>query len=414
MPKTPLKLLIVGKVWPEPNSSAAGSRMMQLIEVLKLITDSITFASAATENNYGVDLEKFGVKPVSIKLNDSSFDQFIANLNPDVVLFDRFMTEEQFGWRVAEHCPKALRILDTEDLHFLRKARQEAWKNNKGFEEADLYNDLAKREIASILRCDLSLIISKYEMKLLQEVFNVDKQLLLYVPFLLDKISYNTISNWKSIDNRKHFISIGNFLHEPNWNAVLYLKEEIWPLIRKQLPEAELHIYGAYPSQKVEQLHNEQEGFLVKGRAENAKEVVGNARVLLAPLRFGAGLKGKLVEAMQCGTPSVTTDIGAEGMHNDLPWPGAIENEATDFTKAAIELYRNDRNWEECQKAGVRIINELYRKDDFGSVLTDRIHKLIENMEKHRRQNFIGQILQHHTVASTKYMSKWIEAKNDR
>lgn len=111
-------------------------------------------------------------------------------------------------------------------------------------------------------------------------------------------------------------------------------------LIKKQVPEAVLNIYGAYASQKVLQLNNIKEGFLIKG-AENANEVVLKARVVLAPLRFGAGIKGKLLEAMQCGTPSVTTSIGAESMHADLSWNGFIEDNPDAFAKKAVELYHN-------------------------------------------------------------------------
>jgi glycosyltransferase involved in cell wall biosynthesis len=412
MQKSSLKVLIIGKIWPEPASSAAGSRMMGLIDVYLSRNWKVTFASAASESPQAEDLNDFGVENASIKINSSSFDHFVEELNPDVVVFDRFMTEEQFGWRVAEHCPDALRVLDTEDLHCLREARRQAWKEGRNYQETDLFNDLAKREIASILRCDLSLIISSYEMEILLGVFKVDDSLLIHLPFMLDDIHSNNINSWKTIDKREHFISIGNFLHEPNWNAVLFLKEEIWPLIRKQLPKAELHIYGAYPSQKVEQLHNPTEGFLVKGRAKNAKKVVGNSRVLLAPLRFGAGLKGKLIEAMQCGTPTVTTEIGAEAMHGDLPWPGFIENDPKSFAEKAVALYQDEAKWMEAQQAGIPIINQLYPKRELKEMLISRIKEISDDLKAHRRQNFIGTILEHHTAASTKYMSKWIEAKN--
>jgi glycosyltransferase involved in cell wall biosynthesis len=229
---------------------------------------------------------------------------------------------------------------------------------------------------------------------------------------MLDKIEENTVNNWTPINRRNHFISIGNFLHEPNWNAVLYLKEEIWPLIRKQIPKAELHIYGAYSSQKVEQLHNPTNGFLVKGRAEDAKEVVGNSRVLLAPLRFGAGLKGKLIEAMQCGTPSVTTSIGAESMHGDLPWPGFIEDDPNLFAEKAIELYQDDAKWLEAQENGIQIINQRYDKSDLRKHLKEGVSEVLGNLQAYRQHNFMGSILQHHTAASTKFMSKWIEEKN--
>lgn len=412
MSSSKLTVLIIGKVWPEPNSSAAGSRMMQLIECFKEQEWEIIFTSAASKSGNEADLKKLGIQETGIKLNDSSFDDFVLQLQPDIVLFDRFMTEEQFAWRVAEQCPDALRVLDTEDLHCLREARYQSWKNNN---EVDIRAiDVAKREIASILRSDLSLIISSYEMKLLKDVFRIDKSLLLHLPFMLDSLKENVINNWHAFDNRDQFISIGNFLHKPNWNAVLYLKEKVWPLIRAQLSNTELHIYGAYSSQKVEQLHNPEEGFLVKGRADSAEEVVGKARVLLAPIRFGAGLKGKLIEAMQCGTPSVTTSIGAEAMHGNLPWPGAIKDDPEEFAEAAIQLYRDEQKWKEAQKAGISIINSLYDKMELGERLVKSITELRSNLASHRKQNFLGEMLQHHTAASTKYMSKWIEAKNDR
>lgn len=412
MQQTPLKVLIIGKVWPEPVSSAAGSRMVELINVFQSQEWELVFASAASDSEYAIDLEAIGVTKTAIKINSSSFDHFVSDLNPDVVVFDRFMTEEQFGWRVAEQCPNALRVLDTEDLHFLREGRHQAWKEGRECVAQDLFNDKAKREIASILRCDLSLIISEYEMELLENTFGVNNSLTLYLPFMLHKIEAKEVNNWRTYDKRSHFISIGNFLHEPNWNAVLYLKEEIWPLIRVELPEAELHIYGAYSSQKVEQLHNPDEGFLVKGRAENAKEVLSSARVLLAPLRFGAGLKGKLIEAMECGTPSVTTRIGAEAMHGDLPWPGFVSDDSREFADHAVELYNNEDLWKKKQNNGVDIVNRRFDREGYAEKLIEKIKVLIENMQSHRQHNFMGSILQHHTVASTKFMSKWIEVKN--
>ena len=171
-------------------------------------------------------------------------------------------------------------------------------------------------------------------------------------------------TGWLPFSQRQHFISIGNFRHGPNWDAVLYLKQTLWPLIRKQLPAAELHIYGAYPPPKATALHNARQGFLVKGWAEEARAVMGAARICLAPLRFGAGLKGKLVEAMACGTPSVTTSIGAEAMHDGLPWNGAIENEPDAFAKAAVTLYQHEDRWRQCQQCGEKIVETHYDRSE--------------------------------------------------
>jgi glycosyltransferase involved in cell wall biosynthesis len=407
------KLLIIGFVWPEPNSSAAGGRMMQLISIFKEQGFEITFASSALDSDFMIDLNELGIEKKSIALNCSSFDDFIKELNPSVVLFDRFMIEEQFGWRVIDNCPEALRILDTEDLHCLRQARQKAFKENRSFVVADLFSEeVAKREIASILRCDLSLIISEFEMELLKSVFKIDTALLHYLPFLLKSVSKNEIVALPSFEERNGFIFIGNFLHEPNWNTVQYLKEIIWPLIKKDLPEAVLKIYGAYPSQKVLQLHHPKSGFYIMARADNAQEVVQQSRIVLAPIRFGAGLKGKLVEAMQCGTPSVTTTIGAEAMNGNLLWNGFVIDDASDFAKAAIDLYQNKNLWLEAQMRGIEIINTRYLKENFSTNFIKVITDLQSSLEAHRHNNFMGSMLQYHTLRSTKYMSKWIEAKN--
>ena len=406
-------VLFIGSVWPEPSSSAGGSRTVQLMELFIKQGWTLTFASTAADSAYMIDFSDWPVSKKSILLNDGSFDAFISELKPSIVVFDKFMMEEQFGWRVAAVCPSALRILDTIDLHCLRMARHNALKEKRSFEETDVMKEeLAKREIASILRSDISLMISDVEMKLLTAHFQIRSELLHYIPFLLNPVLSEDVSNWKPFEERQHFITIGNFVHEPNWNAVLYLKQEIWPLIRKELPDAELHVYGAYSSQKVEALHSAKEGFCIKGRAADAQAVVSKARICLAPLRFGAGIKGKLVEAMQCGTPSITTAIGAEGMHGIFEWNGSVVDETVAFANAAIRLYANKDAWVKSQQNGIQIINSFYSKEKHGNELIQRIQKVQMNIEDHRTNNFFGGMLLHHTMTSTKYLSKWIEEKN--
>ncbi len=406
------KLLIIGYVWPEPKSSAAGSRMLQLIETFQYRDYKITFASPSTKSDRAFNLESIDVEESAIALNDSGFDDFVKTFNPDIVLFDRFMMEEQFGWRVAEQCPDALRILDTEDLHSLRKGRHQAFKEGNPFDTGYLFNDIAKREIASIYRSDLSLIISEAEMEMLKTQFKVDESLLLYIPFMLDKLFEGAFENFPEFEKRHHFTTIGNFLHDPNYDAVLYLKETIWPLIRKQLPKAELHIYGAYASQKVNQLHNPKEGFLVKGFTEDVNTVMQQARVCLAPIRFGAGLKGKLVDAMQNGTPCVMTSVAAEGMFGVINEHNAIEDDPQEFADTAVKLYGNKTLWKDQQESGFNNINDRFNKTYYQKKLLACIEKTNQQINKKRLNNFTGQMLQHHIMQSTKYMSRWIEEKN--
>ncbi len=341
------KIVIIGTVWPEPNSTAAGQRMMQLIEVFKKLNYKITFTSIAAISDYSINFDEFGIEMKAIQLNNNTFDAFIKLQNPTIVLFDRFITEEQFGWRVTENCPNAIKILDTEDLHFLREARLQCYKKNIDCKLQHLQNEVAKREIASVYRCDLSLIISKYEYDLLVNLFNIPDELLHYIPMIYDEINDSKFEEYPKFEEREHFFSIGNFHHQPNWETVLLLKKSIWSLIRKQLPKAELHIYGAYLPEKAKQLHNEKEGFIIKGRSENSVSTFKNYKVLLAPIPFGAGIKGKLLESMIFGTPNITSTIGAEAMHENLDWNGFIEDNPEEFTKKTVELYLNESIWKQ-------------------------------------------------------------------
>ena len=405
-------LLIIGFVWPEPKSSAAGSRMMQLIHFFKEESYQITFASSSAKTDRSFQLEKLDVVPKTIELNKPSFDEFIKTLQPDVVLFDRFMTEEQFGWRVAESCPDAIRILDTEDLHGLRKARELAFRSGNSWNSSFLLNEVAKREIASIYRSDLSLIISEAEMELLQTYFKVDQNLLFYLPFILKEITELQIKALPKFNQREHFITIGNFLHEPNYQGVLQLKNVIWPIIRKALPETELHVYGAYSSQKVTQLHNEKQGFLIKGFADDALDVMKQARICLASLPFGAGLKGKVVEAMQAGTPCTMSTIAAEGLFGHFQPNGFISDMPQQCAKNAVQLYSDATLWEEKHKIGFEILRERFNKVKLHDLFSTNLEDICQNLVQNREQNFTGQMLQHHQLQSTKYLSKWIEEKN--
>jgi len=402
-------LLVIGYVWPEPDSSAAGSHMLSIIRLFKRGSWRVIFSTPAQKTQFNFDLASEDIETKEIEINDPSFDQYIKELNPTIVLFDRFMMEEQFGWRVAECCPEALRILDTEDLQCLRGARQVAHKENRNFSCSDLNSDLAKREIASIYRCDLSLIISAFEVSLLIGHFKVDPSLLLHIPFMVDVEKLSDSVN--DFSDRQHFVTIGNLRHAPNWDSVLYL-QEIWPLIKKRLPQAELHIYGAYTPPKATVLNNKKTGFIIKDRAESVDEVMKSARVCLSPLRFGAGIKGKFIDAMRSNTPIITTDIGAEGMTAGKGWPGLIANTPETIAKAAVLLYKDKSLWMKKSALCIDLLREVYDRKNIEEKLLQKVDYLLSNITAHRENNFIGGMLNHHTLRSTKYMSKWIEEKN--
>ena len=397
------RILIIGFVWPEPKSSAAGNRMMQMVSFFKERGGRITFASIASESEFSEELNNIDRKQIA--LNCTSFDDFVIELQPDLVLFDRFMTEEQFGWRVSQQCPNAIRILDSEDLHCLREARRLSVLKNKPI---DLNNDLAKREIASIFRCDVTLIVSEFEMELLQNHFKVPSFLLFYLPIWVE----NKALELPTFEERSDFVFIGNFLHAPNHDTVVYLKEVIWPLLFEKFPQAKMNIFGAYATQKIYSLHQPNMNFYVHGRADSSFDVISKAKVLLAPIRFGAGIKGKLMEAMEYGTPSVTSSVGAEAMYGTFLWNGFVADSPEDFVKNAIELHQNKSTWLQAQQNGFQIVKHRFLRDLFEISYLEFIIDKFENLEDFRKQNFTGLLLMHHFLQSTKYMAKWIEEKN--
>jgi glycosyltransferase involved in cell wall biosynthesis len=420
------KVLVIGYVWPEPRSSAASGHVMQILEVFLEQGWDITFSSPAGFGEQRADLTALGIREVPIELNNSSFDTFISELAPDIVLFDQFMMEEQFGWRVEKYCPDALRVLESCDLQSLRhgrhqrlKERLKASEDNNDFSglfapasgeefEHMANTDLAKREIASFYRCDLTLMVSEVEIELLVEQFRIPRNLLHWCPLMVDLPGGAPVE----YEDRAHFLHIGNFRHAPNWDAVLWLKTAIWPLIRAQLPDAQLHIYGAYTPPKATALHNAAQGFHVLNWAEDALQVMSKTRVCLAPLRFGAGIKGKIVDAMLCGTPNVTTPVGAEAMHDQEPWPGAITRTAREFADSAVRLYQDKAQWLVAQAQARHLLSSRYPQSTHGPALIERLIECQRHLPQIRRDNFTGSMLRHHQHKSTQYMAQWIEEKN--
>ncbi len=441
--------------------------MLQLLQTFISEGYEVIFASTAQRSDHSFDLKSLGITEIPILLNHASFNQQLEEWVPQVVLFDRFITEEQFGWRVADTCPDAIRILDTEDLHFLRSARKSVALSAKMDDQLasdcetieDLKNDpVAVREVASVYRCDLTLIISWAEFELLTKHFGIPEALLFYMPYLEAEVEAEAEAEEEAevevevevevegeakakaegFGERRDFVSIGNFLHPPNWDAVMLLKSQIWPEIRRQLPQAELHVYGAYASAKVEQFHSPGEGFHVMGRAGDVDTVLCRYRVMLAPLRFGAGIKGKLVDAFRNGLPAVTTRIGAEGIQH--PWLGSpvcddaerdiipkipglnmaevarlrpllIAESTSAFIESAVRLYQNEEVWKKSASEGKQLLGKLFANPEYGRTLLKRISELSGILSGHRMANFTGKMLMHHTLASLRYMSKWIEEK---
>lgn len=397
--------LIIGKVWPEPRSTAAGRRTADIICALQAAGVRVSFACGANASEHSLKLDELGVESHTVQPNDSAFDTWLCECVPDVVVFDRFMIEEQFGWRVEKACPQALRVLDTSDLHCLREARQIQLKKGGAL---DLYNEIALREIAAIHRSDLTLMISEYEMDVLRDEFTIPETQIAYWPFGIE----HTAAKFGEFEARQHFIMIGSFMHPPNVDAARWCKQTIWPLIRKALPAAELHCYGSYGDRYQGELHAPKAGFHYKGRAGDALATMANYRVNLAPLRYGAGLKGKVFDGFQTDTPTVTTPIGAEGIVGEMGWGCLVTDDPQQFADAAVEVYANQDIWARVQRQGQRIVRKRFDAAKWQPELSKLLEAAIAQRDANRHQQFVGRMLRHHHHRSTEFMSRWIEAKN--
>ncbi len=364
----------------------------------------LIFASQAKENTFSEELAREKISIKTISANDSCFDPWIQEIKPDVVIFDRFMTEEQFGWRVQEQLPDAVRVLDTIDLHFLRRHR-ESGKND--WKSPDVL-----RELASIYRCDQTWLVSDFEQELLKTEFAVPANLLRRI-----SLGYSPVGeNGLEFEQRENFVFIGNFRHPPNWDAVQWLARELWPMIQQQLPQVELHIYGAYPSREAMELDSSVKGLRVFGSVEDQYETLRKYRVNLAPLRFGAGVKGKILDGWTQGTPCLGSPIAAEGMMNSGGtdhWGGKVVESPSEWVEQALKLYRDSDEWKIASITGQQILKNRFSQDE----VKQQIQLLVDDVKsgKQRQSNpgqWVGKILWQEQFLAKKYMSKWIEEKN--
>jgi len=151
---------------------------------------------------------------------------------------------------------------------------------------------------------------------------------------------------------------------------------------------------------------------LVHGYVEDIEAQLVQSKLLIAPIQFGAGQKGKLLKAMQCQLPSITTPTGAEGMLFNNKWGGSIATDAEDIISQTIRLYTNENLWNDAQSLCSKIINRHFDFETHFSVFKKTLEQLQKNIHKHRMENVTGQILWHHNLRSTEFMSRWITEKN--
>ncbi|KAL0491206.1 hypothetical protein AKO1_002406 [Acrasis kona] len=453
-----LKFMYFSPVWAQPNGSAAGVRSYEILRMVKkliagsqfkklsitkglnlnqkleeeigeqaeIITRQIVYVSGQdTEsvhaNNLRTDL---GFKIDILRLEPNKdldiYSEFLKDYQPDVAIFDTFTSEEKYSWQLFTHAPDCIRVLDTQDLRFLRKHREEL--NSKGAPMSQittslptiLNSEILSRELASMHRCDMNFVVSPHEHQILTQNYKFPSEKLAMAPFYYSNTELLSPEVVPPYEERKDFVFIGSFLHTPNEDAVRYLKYNIWPLIRSKLPEATLHIYGSHPKQHHINLTNKNEKFIVHGHLRDIDEIMNN-RVNLAPLRFGAGIKGKIADGWYLGTPCVTTPIGSEGMTiQSGEWGGMItksDNFDEEFADAAVKLYSDKDIWYQKQNEGFKVIQELFDGPKNRKIFLDKLRHTYDKIGELRTNDVVGNIMWQSGMRTTEYMSKMIIMK---
>lgn len=398
-------------VWPEPQSSAAGVRTYALLEALKADGYSLTAVSPSGTSPWSEKLNALGIATLTCDPNASEdTDHKLQALSPSLVVYDRFVMEEQFGWRARGFWPEALHLVDTQDLHSLRRARERLVA--KGATGDSLRNPPVEemgedllRELASLYRADGALVVSCFEERLLLGL-GYPRESLLHLPFptLTDTAA-------PAFAQRSGFCFLGNFRHPPNLDGVRWLLAELWPRVRSALPSVELHLYGAYPPAEISR-HKGEQGMFAHGPVADHRAALRKHRALLAPLRFGAGIKGKVLEAFGTGTPVVGTALSFEGMGEGCP--GLAADTTAAFTQACRAVHEEEAIWAKESGAGLRFAKHHLDAGILGRQFLDFIGDKARTLPEIRRLNLTGAMLRHQQHNSTKYFSRWIEAKNRR
>jgi O-antigen biosynthesis protein len=330
-------ILIIDALTPDPSRDSGSLRMVNIMRVLRELGWRVTFMADNRLSTSAeiLELGQIGVqtlcKPWAPALS-TWLKSEAAWLNA-VMLCRHYVASPNIDL-VRRTAPKAKIIFDTVDLHFLREQRAAEHSANKAMaKQADASR---RRELALIRASDVTLVVSPVERDLLSQLLPDAKvELLSNVHALYER----------RVDfaERKDLVFVGGFNHPPNADAVKWLCHDIFPRIRTQREDIALHLIGDIPESERGPL--QQPGVHIHGRVHDLTPWMEGSRVALAPLRYGAGVKGKVNMAMSYGLPVVATSMAAEGMHLVDGENILLADDAGAFASAVLRLYEDQALW---------------------------------------------------------------------
>ena len=348
------KLLFIDWSTPRPDRDAGSLTAYHLMQILTNLGYAVTFVPSDLNylGHYTEALRSIGVRCLhredigSVKnhLEQEGADYAFAYLC-------RAPIAMHYCADVRQHAPNAKIILNTSDLHFLRDIRTAELDGSREKMEAALA--WKQQELSTINSCDLTIVMSPSELEILKkEAPAADVRL---IPLMFLEITDDAPPHAA----RRDILFIGGFPHLPNVDAVLYFAKEIFPRVRTQLPDVCWHIVGNEPPSEVTAL-SETPGIVVHGYMHDIAPLFRQVRLSVAPLRVGAGIKGKLGTSLSFGVPAVATTIAVEGMPLEDGRHVAIADEPGAFADAIVKIYGDEALWSEMSYAGRKAMLDCY------------------------------------------------------
>ncbi|CAN5770703.1 hypothetical protein BH20PSE1_BH20PSE1_02780 [soil metagenome] len=362
--------LFVDACTPAPDHDSGSIDALNLMLMLKQFGLHVTFcpnSNSAHFGRYTRDLQRRGIECL--------YRPFVSRLEPwleehgrelTVVVLSRVSQASPVLPLVRNLAPQATIVFNTVDIHFLRLAREaELGSDRTKLEDSERTR---RAELEVMVNVDLTLVVSKHEKEMLRSLVPEANIGWLPLPREIPGRSENPSTK------RRDIVFLGGFDHLPNRDAVEYFLKEIWPLILAEDPNAHFVIAGSKMPKDYGNLT--QEGVEVRGLVEDLDAFFAEARMSVAPLRYGAGQKGKIVTSFSYGVPVVCTPVAAEGMEIFDGEHALIAGTPRDFAQAVLRLLLDDSLWERLSLNGLALAERLHSYER----VAERFHTMLRNI----------------------------------
>jgi GT2 family glycosyltransferase len=349
------KILVIDHHLPMSDKDAGSVRMFHILNILHQLGHRVTFIPDNLANipPYGRELQKRGIEviyhPYIKKVRD-----YLVSRGPefDAVVLSRCDFARKHIADTRLYAPRSRIIFDTVDLHFLRTDREAQITNNP--ETREKARQKQELEFDLIDQADETWVVSGAEQRLLREA-RPHKSIEIVSTIV------EVPGSEMSFALRQDWLFIGGFQHTPNIDAVLFFVKDIYPLVSEHLRDAKFYIIGDKAPPEIAALATER--IVVAGLQRDVRSFFDSVRLSIAPLRFGAGVKGKINQSMAFGVPVVATSLAIEGMELQDREDILVADEPENFARALVELYESEQLWNRISENGLKKTRALYSTD---------------------------------------------------